>query len=303
MLIESVESYLAVRRAMGFALHSEGTLLQSFAVFSEAAGKDHVHTETAIAWAGAARSTTTRARRLGQVIRFARYIRAEDQRHEIPPAVFGCEKKSRPTPYIFSSDDVGRLVQAASTMGKRNAFRGRTYSTFFALLACTGLRVSEAIHLCFDDITSDGLIIRCSKFRKSRLVPLHESAQAALERYLQTRRSFAPFDSHVFVSLRRRRLLIGDAETAFHQSIEKMGLPRGPGLVRPTIHSLRHSFAVRALETCPDGRDRITKHMVALSTYLGHSTIAGTYWYLEATPTLMRDIADSCQSFFIGGRR
>ncbi len=302
MLIQSVESYLAVRRAMGFALHSEGTLLQSFAVFSEAAGKNHVHTETAIAWAGAARSITTRARRLGQVIRFARYIRAEDQRHEIPPAAFGCENKQRPTPYILSSNDIEHLIQAASTLGKRNAFRGKTYSTFFALLACTGLRVSEAIHLCFDDITLDGLIIRCSKFRKSRLVPLHESAQAGLKHYLQTRRSFAPFDSHVFVSLRRRRLLIGDAETAFHQSIEKMGLPCGTGLVRPTIHSLRHSFAVRVLETCPDGRDRITKHMVALSTYLGHSTIAGTYWYLEATPTLMRNIADSCQSFFTGGR-
>ena len=178
----------------------------------------------------------------------------------------------------------------------------RFFSTFFALLACTGLRVSEAIRLCFDDITSDGLIIRCSKFRKSRLVPLHETAQAGLERYLQTRRSFAPFDNHVFVSLRRRRLLVGDAETAFHQSIEKMGLPRGPGLARPTIHSLRHSFAVRALETCPDGRDRITKHMVALSTYLGHSKVADTYWYLQATPYLMRNIADSCQSFFTGGR-
>jgi hypothetical protein len=133
--------------------------------------------------------------------------------------------------------------------------------------------------LCLDDITSDSLIIRCSKFRKSRLVPLHETAQAGLERYLQTRRSFAPFDNHVFVSLRRRRLLVGDAETAFHQSIEKIGLPRGPGNARPTIHSLRHSFAVRALETCPDGRDRIAKHMVALSTYLGHSKVADTYWY------------------------
>ena len=279
MLIQSVDSYLAVRRAMGFALHSEGTLLRSFAVFSEAAGKNYVHTETALEWAGLARSTTTRARRLGQVIRFARYIRAEDRRHELPPAAFGCEKKPRPTPYIFSNDDIKHLIHAASTLGRRNAFRGRTYSTFFALLACTGLRVSEAVRLCFDDITSDGLIIRCSKFRKSRLVPLHERAQTALDCYLQARRSFAPFDSHVFVSLRRRRLLIGDAETAFQQSIEKMGLPRGPGLARPTIHSLRHSFAVRALESCPDGRGRITKHMVALSTYLGHSRVADTYWY------------------------
>ena len=302
MLTQEVESYLAVRRAMGFALHSEGTLLQSFAAFSEAAGKDHVCTETAIGWAGSARSITTRARRLGQVIRFARYIRAEDHRHEIPPAVFGCEKGPRPTPYIFSNDDIQRLVQAASELGRRNAFRGRTYSTFFALLACTGLRVSEAIRLCFDDLTSDGLIIRCSKFRKSRLVPLHETAQAGLERYLQTRRSFAPLDNHVFVSLRRRRLLVADAETAFHQSIEKMGLSRRSGFGRPTIHSLRHSFAVRALETCPDGRDRISKHMVALSTYLGHSKVADTYWYLEATPYLMRSIADSCQSYFTGGR-
>ena len=139
MLTADVQSYLTVRRAMGFALHSEGTLLQSFAAFSEGAGKTHVCTETAVEWAGLARSTTTRARRLGQVIRFARYIRAEDNRHETPPAIFGCEKGPRPTPYIFSIDDIRRLIQAASEFGKRNTFRGRTYGTFFALLACTEL--------------------------------------------------------------------------------------------------------------------------------------------------------------------
>jgi integrase/recombinase XerD len=302
MLTQPVESYLAVRRATGFALRSEGSLLRSFAAFSDAASKHYVCSETAIEWAGSARSLSQRARRLGQVIRFARYIRAEDQRHELPPTVFGSENRPRPVPYIFSREDIQRLVQAASELGRRNAFRGHTYSTFFALLACTGLRVSEAIRLCFRDITSDGLVIRCSKFRKSRLVPLHETTQAGLERYLQSRRSYAPFDDHVFVSLRRRPLLLHDAETAFHDAVEKIGLPRRPGLPRPTIHSLRHTFAVRALETCPDGRDRITKHMLALSTYLGHSKVADTYWYLEATPDLMRNIADSCQSFFTGGQ-
>ena len=187
-------------------------------------------------------------------------------------------------------------------MGKRNTFRGHTYKTFFALLACAGLRVSEAIHLCFQDITTDGLVVRCSKFRKSRLVPLHETTQAGMEQYLKRRRAYTPLDDHVFVSLRRRPLLLHDAETAFHDIAEKISLPRGAGLPRPTIHSLRHTFAVRALETCPDGRDRITKHMLALSTYLGHSKVAHTYWYLEATPDLMRNIADSCQSFFTGGR-
>lgn len=302
MLIQAVESYLAVRRAAGFELKSEGNLLRSFAGFSDASGKHFVCAETAIEWAGSARSVSRRANRLGEVIRFARYIRAEDLRHELPPPVFGKASRPRPVPYIFSRDDIRRLVQAASELGRRNPFRGQTYSTFFALLACTGLRVSEAIHLRFQDITSDGLVIRCSKFRKSRFVPLHETAQAGLERYLQRRRPYAPFDDHVFVSLRRRPLLLEDAQTAFRAVIEKIGIPRGPGLPRPTTHSLRHTFAVRALEACPDGRDRITKHMLALSTYLGHSRVADTYWYLEATPDLLRNIADSCQDFFTGGR-
>jgi integrase/recombinase XerD len=302
MLTQAVESYIAMRRASGFEFRSEGSLLQSFATFSDAIGKNYVCSETAIEWAGSALSVTQRARRLGQVIRFSRYIRAEDQHHEVPPTVFGSEKGPRPVPYIFSKDDIQRVIQSASDLGRRNVFRGQTYSTFFALLACTGLRVSEAIRLCFDDITQHGLIIRCSKFRKSRLVPLHETAQAGLEHYLDKRRTYTPFDDHVFVSLRRRPLLLHDAETAFHEVVEKIGLPRGPGLPRPTIHALRHTFAVRALETCPDGRDRITKHMLALSTYLGHSKVADTYWYLEATPVLMRNIADSCQSFFMGGR-
>lgn len=301
MLIQAVESYLAVRRAAGFQLKFQGNLLKSFAKFSDALGKHYICSETAIEWAGQAQSLFTRAKRLGEVIRFARYIRAEDQRHELPPLVFGSEKRSRSTPYIFTNDEILSIIQAASELGIRNPFRGHTFSTFFALLACTGLRLSEAIRLCLQDITPDGLVIQCSKFRKTRLVPLHETTRAGLERYLQRRLSYAPFNDRVFVSLRRRPLCPSDVKAAFLTIIEKIGLPRGPGLPRPTIHSLRHTFAVRALESCPDGRDRITKHMLALSTYLGHVRVSDTYWYLEATPDLMRNIADAGQSFFEGG--
>jgi integrase len=296
-----MESYLAVHRACGFELKSEGNLLQSFAAFLDARGKHHVCSETAIEWAGLARSIHQRARRLGEVIRFARYVRAEDPRHELPPPVFGSEKRPRPIPYIFSQDDIQRLVQAASQSGY-GTLRRQTYSTLFALLACTGLRVSEAIRLRFEDITPDGLVIRCSKFRKSRLVPVHETAQAGLERYLRQRRPYAPFDDHVFVSLRRKPLLVADVEAAFRTAVDKIGLQRRPGLPRPTPHSLRHTFAVRALESCPDGRDRITKHMLALSTYLGHAKVSDTYWYLEATPELMRNMAERCENFFTGGQ-
>jgi integrase/recombinase XerD len=303
MLAELVESYLAVRRATGFDLKSQSPTLKSFAAFSDAKGKHHVSAETAIEWAGSAPSLLRRACRLGEVIRFARYIRAEDQRHQIPPAVFGSEKRHRPVPFIFSTHDLQRLLLATSELGGRDLFRAHTYRTFFGLLACTGLRVSEALRLRFDDITSDGLVIRRSKFQKSRLIPLHATAQRALEQYLQIRRPYAPVEDHVFVSLTRKPILINGAEVAFRTVVQKIGLPRGPGLPRPTLHSLRHTFAVRALENCPDGRDHITKHMLALSTYLGHSEVAYTYWYLEATPDLMRNIAGACESYVSGGRQ
>lgn len=302
MLIPAVESYLAVRRAAGFDLKSQGTTLKSFARFSDVKGKHHVCSETAIEWAGSARSVLRRARRLGEVIRFARYIHAEDPHHQIPPPVFGSERHYRPVPFIFSTDDIQRLLEAASQLGPRDSLRGHTYHTFFGLLACTGLRVSEAIGLRFEDITPDGLVIRHSKFHKSRLIPLHETAQAALQRYLLIRGPYAPFDDHVFVSLQRKPIRINDAEVAFRTTVKKIGLSRGRGFPRPTLHSLRHTFAVRALETCPDGRDRITKHMLALSTYLGHSSVAFTYWYLEATPNLMKHIVQACESYGSGGR-
>ena len=300
MLTRAVETYLAVRRAAGFVLRDEGSYLKSFAAFSEARRQHYVSAKIAIEWAGLAQSRQQRARQLGMVIRFARYLRAENERHEVPPAFFGREKLPRPTPYILTPKQIQQLITAASHT--RRPFCGATYSTLFALMACTGLRVSEPTHLRLDDITPDGLVIRRTKFRKSRLVPLHETAQVALERYLQQRRSHVPLDDHVFVSLRRKRLSVDAVRSAFETAVKQAGLPPGPGGVRPTPRSLRHTFAVRALETCPDGRDAVTKHMLALSTYLGHSSVANTYWYLEAVPELMRDIADRAEQFAMARR-
>jgi integrase len=238
---------------------------------------------------------------LADVARLARYLQAEDARHELPPAVFGSERRPRPTPYILSDEQIREIIRLAGQSGYRT-LRRQTYSTLFALLSCTGLRVSEAIRLKYDDITPDGLVIRSSKFRKSRLVALHETARAGLERYLQHRRPYAPFDNHVFISLRRKPLLIKDVDVTFRGLADKIGLPRGRGQRRPTPHSLRHTFAVRALQTCPDGRDHITKHMLMLSTYLGHSHAALTYWYLEAVPELMHSIAERCEAHMAGGK-
>jgi len=300
MLSRAVESYLSERQAAGFQLKITGINLKSFAAYADGLGQRWVKSQTAIDWAAKVPSIHQRARRLGDVERLARYLRAEDARHQVPPKIFGSASRPRPTPYILSDAQIVELIQLAAQSGYRT-LRRKTYSTLFALLSCTGLRVSEAIRLRYTDLTPDGLLIRDTKFKKSRLVPLHESARAGLERYLRDRRLYAPFDDHVFISLRRKPLLSADVDCAFRTVAAKMGLPRGRGNRRATPHSLRHAFAVRALQTCPDGRDHITKHLLMLSTYLGHTKAADTYWYLEAVPELMHGIAERCEAHVAGG--
>jgi len=299
MLTRAVQMYLSARQATGFHLKAVAYRLRSFAAYSEAKGQRYVNCQTAIEWARQTPSLKQRAQRLGDVIRLARYLHAEDVRHEIPIAVFGTERRSRRPPYILSDEQIRRLIQLASQSGY-HTLRRQTYGTLFALLSCTGLRVSEAIRLRYDDVTPDGLVIRATKFQKNRLVSLHQTAHAGLQRYLQQRRPYAPLDDHVFISLRRKPLLNNDVDTAFRAVVAQMGLPSGRGRRHPTPHSLRHAFAVRALHACPDGRDHITQHMLMLSTYLGHCKAADTYWYLEAVPSLMRSIAERTEAYIMG---
>ena len=166
----------------------------------------------------------------------------------------------------------------------------------------TGLRVSEALKLRRQDLSVDGLVIRESKFRKTRLVPLHVTARRGLERYLALRRKLAPCgDDYLFVNKRGRPVHYNTVGETFRKILRIIRLDSASTGRHPTLHSMRHTFAVRALEACPDGRDRVTKHTVALSSYLGHSNVAATYWYLEATANLMHDIGRVCENFIKGG--
>ena len=302
MLINDVESYLAIRRAAGFDLKIPEFLLRSFARFACRRNEKHVVTRTAIEWASMAPSSGQRDRRLKCIIRFARHIRVEDARHEIPPdGVFGHPNRQRRVPFIFSPAEVSQLVAKASGLGPAGSLRPHTYSTLFALLAATGLRISEALRLCLNDITPDGLVIRKTKFRKSRLVPLHETALAGLQRYLMRRRSAPGNDDHIFVSLRRRGLHNTTVHRVFCNLVRTAKIRRRSEPPVPHVHSLRHTFAVRVLESCPKDRDQIGRHLLALSTYMGHAHVTDTFWYLEATPQLLGDIATAWETFVKGG--
>ena len=141
------------------------------------------------------------------------------------------------------------------------------------------------------------------KFKKSRRIPVHPTTAAGLQRYLDRRRWVATEHKLLFISVRGQRLDRSSVGWVFRRLLKSIGLSPGRQGRRPRIHDLRHAFATRALETCPEGRDSIGRHMLALSTYLGHANISDTYWYLEATPTLMRDIAQACEAHMPGGVR
>jgi len=292
---------LAVRRAAGFTLSNAEYLLRSLASFATNQDQTHIRTATAIDWASQAESVAQRHTRYQTVCHFAQYLRVEDSRHESPPENHFGYRKTRRVPYIYSRDEINGLILAATKLPSSDSLRPKTYAALISLWAATGLRISEALHLLVSDITPDGLLIRKTKFQKTRLVPLHDTAVAGLGRYLACRQEAHSGGDHVFISDEGQPLIYWKVHSVFRALVKSAGLKPAGGRW-PRIHELRHTFAVRALESSPTGRQRIGQHMLALATYLGHVNINATYWYLETTPELLRDIAVVAENFVQGGR-
>ena len=298
-MIAAVESYLAVRRAAGFTLSNTEYLLRSFASFATDRNQTHIRTATAIDWASLAGSVAQRHTRYQTVCRFAQYLRVEDSQHESPPANHFGYRKSRRVPHIYSRDEIDSLVLAAMRLPE--SLQPKTYAALISLLAATGLRISEALGLLVSDITPNGLLIRRTKFQKTRLVPLHETAVTGLARYLMHRQGTQLGGERLFVSDDGQPLVYWKVHSVFRTLLKSAGLKPSGGRW-PRIHELRHTFAVRALESSPTGRQRVGQHMLALATYLGHVNIDATYWYLESTPELLHEIVVVAESFMQGGR-
>ena len=300
-MLTTIEAYLTLRRATGFAMSNAEYLLKSFAAFAAGRGQTHVHTQTAIDWATLGPSVAQRDARLKAVCRFVRHVRVDDARHELPPANhFGARKTRRP-PHIYSAQEIDHLIEAALRLRPKGGLRPLTYATLIALLSATGLRISEALKLTVANVTGDGLLIRETKFRKTRLVPLHDTAAAGLQRYLVRRRPRTD-DDPMFIGKRGGPLRYIAVKETFDRLVSKAGIVTATRR-RPRLHDLRHTSAVRALQGSPAGRSRSGAHMAALSTYMGHVNIYATYWYLEATVDLMRDVAAAGEGFIYDGRR
>lgn len=299
MLNTLVERYILLRQTLGFKLREVAANLRAFAKFAASRGDTLVRVSTALEWATEAPSLNARHVRLRNVAHLARFLHAEDPGHEVPSNPFSAPVRRR-LPYIYTPEEIVQLVGAAGRLHESYPLRRQVYTTMLGLIAVTGLRISEALDLRLYDILPDGVLqIRRTKFGKSRMVPLHPTAANALDRYLEQRRRLVVADDHVFLSAGNQRIASSTVEYTFRRV---RGLAEiAPSRSRPPrIHDLRHTFATRALEQCSTRREAVARHFVALATYMGHTDIAHTYWYLEATPELMTHIADAAEALIAG---
>jgi integrase/recombinase XerD len=191
--------------------------------------------------------------------------------------------------FLYSEADVAAIMAAARET-IRQPLRAATYYTLVGLLAAAGLRVGEAIKLDRGDIDwAEGVLhIRETKFGKSRLVPLHDSAMTSLREYdaLRGRIMPEPEDPSFFVSLTARRLIYAVVCPTFRALVNTAGVGLGAPHP-PRIHELRHSFAVRTLLNWYHAGDNVQAKIPSLSTYMGHREPACTYHYLSAAPELL----------------
>lgn len=297
-LASGVARYTALKRAMGISfVHPERQLMQ-FAAAAEERGERFVDTASALGWIAASTSSPRERRRLLNLVRgLAVHLHAEDQRHEIPGRdAFGRDGCRRPPPHILSTPEICRIMAAALELPPVGSITPTTFHFLLGLIAATGLRRSEAVALRIDDISADGLLVRGenAKSGRERLVPLHASVRAALQRYLDIRTRLPGSADALFILHTGRPVSPGYLSKIFVLLAQRTGLrePSRPG--GPRLHDLRHSYATRVLE-CGQANGGAYRLMMALSSALGHTRLSDTYWYLEATPVLLDRISDAAE--------
>ncbi len=287
-LTQHLDSYLAVRRSLGYDLSFSARVLRGFTAFADRKGTDHITVDLFLPWKatfGKANNDTWSGR-LGMVRVFAKWLQGHDPRTEVPPAGLIPGKPRRGRPYNL---------------------RGWTCSTLFGLIAFTGLRINEALRLNDDDIDFDAGVITVmrSKNGRARFVPIAASTVEKLRIYRAEReRLLGTTATAFFRNDDGRRLSDGSARYNFAIVSQDIGLRAAQRFYKhgrgPRIHDLRHTFAVRTIiGWYRKGLDP-DRQMIKLSSYLGHITPDDTYWYIEAVPELMRLAAERAERALAG---
>jgi integrase len=297
-MLASVNRYIEHKRELGNVFRTESFLLRSFGAYADLhAPGEALTARLAIAWATAP-GTDNRsyyAKRLDAVRAFARYLAIFQPATQIPPTGILGPAFSRSVPYIYSQVEIVALMRAAlerrakgcNTNPLRNA-------TLIGLLACTGMRVGEALALNNADVDFSAKVItvRNSKKLPMRLVPIRTSTVHHLQEYQLVRDAYfgcgVP-DSPFFLSTWSRRLSYASFLCAFDDIRESARVCRQGTGRKPRIHDLRHTFACNYLLHAYRTNIDIDSAVQNLSVYLGHATVSATYYYLTAIPALLEE--------------
>ena len=308
-MVSNVKEYLRLRRALGFQMRSQEEMLLQFAKYLDHSGhRGPFTTDMALRWANRPQlARSYRAKRLSAVRCFARYLTVRDGRTEVPDRHLIPIVVFRQRPHLYSQRELEQLLDATDRLLPTYPLKRLVYRTLFGLLACTGLRISEAIKLksAHVDLKHCVLRIEKTKFKKSRLVPLHPTAARALRRYSEARygQPTACDDSPFFVNRRGNRLTYCAVRWAFERLRNVLGWKHGNGeMPRPRVHDIRHTFACRRLLSWYRQGKNVQNLIVSLSTYMGHGKVTDTYWYLTGTPELLAIAGGRFEQFARSGK-
>lgn len=297
-LEQHLADYIAARRSLGTRLEEPAKSLLKFVKFLASRKARFITIRLALEWSVQSRDVqrATQARKLSMVRQFARWMNAADSRHQVPPRRLLNVRHRRGKPYIYSDEEISRLMAEASRLKSPNGMKAPGLATLIGLMAATGLRPGEvaALEQVDVDLETRVLTVRKSKFGKSRLVPIHPLTASALENYARKRNLVIPHprSSFFFVSehgtamdLRavRRWFCKISVDCGLRKKIEGHRCGRGPRL-----QDLRHTFATRRLVEWYESEFDVAVQMPKLAAYLGHSSVACTYWYIEAVPELLQ---------------
>ena len=244
-MTDHAKGYVAGKKALGLSFKVQERVLMRFAEFADARGDRFVRTGSVLDWAGTATSVGEARRGLLIVRGMAVFLHVGDDRHEVPHRdALGRPRRYRPPPRIPSREEIRKIMAEALSLPPAGSLTPLTFHHVIGLMACTGLRRSEATGLLLDDLGQDGLMVRNAKNRRDRFVPLHESARRALDDYLVVRKRKGGPGEHLFVLASGRPVRPAYLTRTFILLARKAGVRGGPGEPGPRLHDLRQHSGI-----------------------------------------------------------
>jgi integrase len=302
-----VRQYLAHRRQLGFVLRDAAQRLPDFARYAQRrAPGQPLTTALALQWATArpTASRSTQAKLLGLVRGLARFCAVFDSRTEIPaPHLLG-PAYQRVRPHLFTPAQLALILRRTHALSTAcSPLHPRTYETFIGLLACTGLRPGEARALHWSDLdrTTGRLRVAPCKSSPERLLPLHPTTVAALQRYWRMRRRCFPVGDRLFVGATGQPLRAAKTEQIFARLAQ--GIPSNGQRPSLRLVDFRHTFASDWIAQWSRQARPVSHHLLLLARYLGHRHFTSTWWYVSSDPQTLQAAARTFRRFHLQARQ